>query len=84
MRRVFSIANPDSTVALHILRRPAQADRGIPFETTHRVVSIPLRGTAAYLTDPPVIRRILSHLRLPTEPPAVAPARPPPQMDFEF
>ncbi len=42
------------------------------------------RKLIAFISDPPVIHRILSHLRLPTEPPAVAPARPPPQMDFEF
>ena len=38
----------------------------------------------AFITDPPVIRRILSHLRLPTDSPAVAPARPPPQTAFDF
>ena len=44
-------------------------------------------GTAkliAFITDPPVIRRILSHLRLPTDSPAVAQARPPPQMTLDF
>ena len=44
-------------------------------------------GTAkliAFITDPPVIRRILSHLRLPTDSPAVTPARPPPQMALDF
>jgi hypothetical protein len=29
----------------------------------------------AFLTDPPVLRRILDHLDLPSTPPAVAPAR---------
>ncbi len=42
------------------------------------------RKLIAFITDPAVIRRILGHLKLATEPPAVAPARPPPQMDFEF
>jgi hypothetical protein len=37
-----------------------------------------------FLTDPAVVRRILAHLGLPTEPPPVAPARPPPQGDFAF
>jgi len=38
----------------------------------------------AFITDPPVIRRILSHLGLPTDSPAVAPARPPPQLALDF
>jgi hypothetical protein len=29
----------------------------------------------AFLTDPPVVRRILGHLHLPSVPPPVAPAR---------
>jgi hypothetical protein len=33
----------------------------------------------AFITDPPVISRILEHLRLPTSAPAVAPARPAPE-----
>jgi len=37
----------------------------------------------ATIKDPDVIRKILSHLGLPTEPPAVAPARAPPQLDFD-
>ncbi len=36
------------------------------------------------LTDPPVVRRFLRHLNLPTEPPPIAPARPCPQMTFDF
>jgi len=31
----------------------------------------------AFLTDPPVLKRILDHLGLPSTPPAVAPARSP-------
>ncbi len=42
------------------------------------------RKLLAFITDPPIIHRILKHLKLPTEPPSVAPARPPPQLDFEF
>jgi len=36
----------------------------------------------AMITDPATIQRILSHLRLPTEPLPIAPARPPPQAQF--
>ncbi|MFT7671467.1 MAG: hypothetical protein ACI8X5_004185 [Planctomycetota bacterium] len=35
------------------------------------------RKLIALVTDPPVIRRILGHLKLPTDPPAVSPVRPP-------
>jgi hypothetical protein len=34
--------------------------------------------------DPQVIRKILSHLGLPTELPTVAAPRAPPQQDFDF
>ena len=37
-----------------------------------------------FLTDPAVVRRILAHLGLPTEPPRVAPARGPPQTEIDF
>ena len=48
----------------------------------------------AFLSDPPVVTRILRHLRLPTVPPPVAPAResragdlwglnPPPEADLD-
>ena len=37
-----------------------------------------------FLTDPAVVRRILAHLRLPTEPPRRAPARAPPQSELAF
>ncbi len=36
----------------------------------------------AFILDRPVIERILSHLNLPTEPPAVLPARSPPQYEM--
>lgn len=36
----------------------------------------------AFLTDPPVVSAILFHLQLPHEPPAISPARGPPQRDF--
>ena len=36
----------------------------------------------AFILDRPVIERILSHLNMPTEPPAVLPARSPPQYDL--
>jgi len=40
------------------------------------------RKVLAFITDPLVIRKILSHLQLPTEPPPVAPARSPPDQEF--
>jgi hypothetical protein len=40
------------------------------------------RRLIAQLTDPIVVRRILGHLGLPTEPPGSAPARSPEQFDF--
>ena len=36
----------------------------------------------AFLTDPPVVLAILSHLELPHQPPPISPARGPPQGDF--
>ncbi len=36
----------------------------------------------AFLTDPPVVFAILSHLELPNEPPLNSPARGPPQGDL--
>ncbi len=42
------------------------------------------RKLIALITSPLVVRRILRHLELPSEPPPVAAARPPPQMAFEF
>lgn len=36
------------------------------------------------ISSPPVIRRILEHLDLPTEVPAFAPARGPPQVNLDF
>ena len=38
----------------------------------------------AFILDPPVIERILSHIGLPTTAPEVLPARAPPQGAFEF
>ena len=42
------------------------------------------REVIAMISDPFVVRKILSHLGLPTEPPRVAPARPPPQSLIDF
>lgn len=45
------------------------------------------RGPRTLLTaihDPASIQRILLHLGLPTEPPEVAPARPPPQANLPW
>ena len=36
----------------------------------------------AFITDPPVVFAILSHLELPNEPPLSSPARGPPQGDL--
>ena len=41
----------------------------------------PVRVLAA-ITDPAVVDAILTHLGLPTEPPAIAAARAPPQVPF--
>jgi hypothetical protein len=38
----------------------------------------------AFVMDPPTIERILRHIDQPTEPPAVLPARSPPQGEFAF
>ena len=42
------------------------------------------RKIIAVITDPFVVRRILRHLELPSEPPPTALARPPPQAAFAF
>jgi hypothetical protein len=38
----------------------------------------------AFITDPAVVLRILSHLQLPTDAPAPAPARLDPQLELEW
>lgn len=40
------------------------------------------RKLVALLTDGKVVRKILAHLGLDTEPPRLAPARAPPELDF--
>ena len=42
------------------------------------------RNVLNFLTDPRVIAKILAHLGLPTEPPAIAAARPPPEPALPF
>ena len=42
------------------------------------------RVIIAFITDAPVVHRILSHIGLPTEPPDIASARAPPQLDIDF
>ena len=42
------------------------------------------RKVLTFLTDPDVVHKILRHLGLPTQPPAIAAARPPPEPAFEF
>jgi hypothetical protein len=42
------------------------------------------RRLLTFLTDQNVIRKILRHLGLPAEPPALAPPRPPPGRTVEF
>jgi hypothetical protein len=41
-------------------------------------------AVVAFITDPAVVRQILTHLRLPTELPPVRPARCDPALDFDF
>jgi len=42
------------------------------------------REIIAFLTETRVVQKILAHLGLPTEPPPVAPARPPPELEPLF
>ncbi len=42
------------------------------------------RKLIALINDGAVVRKILAHLGLPTEPPRLAPARAPPQVEFAF
>ena len=42
----------------------------------------PMRVIAA-IDDPPLVEHILAHLGLPTERPSIAPARSPPQLEFD-
>lgn len=37
----------------------------------------------AVISDPPVVKKILQHLQLPSEPPHPAPARAPPQTELD-
>jgi hypothetical protein len=57
-------------------------------EVTHYETHCPKCGkpmrTIAFVLERPVIERILAHLGGPTRPPAVRPARPPPQGEFQF
>ena len=61
-----------------LLRRVFQVD----------VITCPSCGSRrrliALISDPPVVRKILRHLGLAAEPPALAPPRSPPQMAFGF
>jgi hypothetical protein len=38
----------------------------------------------AFITDPASVQRYLKGENLPTEPPPIAPARSPPQLEFEY
>ena len=38
----------------------------------------------AFIMEPPVVEKILLHIGEPTEPPAVLPARAPPQVEMDF
>jgi hypothetical protein len=38
----------------------------------------------AFIMEPVVVEKILSHIGEPTEPPAVSPARAPPQVEMDF
>ena len=37
----------------------------------------------AAIDDPPIVEHILAHLGLPTKRPSIAPARSPPQLEFD-
>ena len=41
-------------------------------------------GLIAFIMEPPVVEKILTHIGEPTEPPAVLPARAPPQVEMDF
>ena len=58
-----------TTISLHLrpVRAQAQADA----------------GDLAAIDDPPLVEKILAHLGLPTERPVIAPARSPPQLEFD-
>jgi hypothetical protein len=57
-------------------------------EVTHYETHCPKCGKPmriiAFVLERPVIERILEHIGEPTRPPAVRPARPPPQGEFQF
>ncbi len=38
----------------------------------------------AFIMEPPVVAKILTHIGEPTEPPVVLPARAPPQVEMDF
>ena len=38
----------------------------------------------AFILEPPVVEKILAHMGEPTEPPAILPARAPPQVEMDF
>ena len=38
----------------------------------------------AFIMEPPVVEKILNHMGEPTEPPAILPARAPPQTEMDF
>ncbi len=38
----------------------------------------------AFIMEPPVVEKILTHIGEPSEPPAVLPVRAPPQLDLDF
>ncbi|MBK7641772.1 MAG: transposase [Planctomycetes bacterium] len=74
----------------HKLRRPTRTSWA---ELMKRVFEIDVlicphcggpRKLIAFLTDGLVVRKILSHLGLPTEPPALAPARAPPEPELAW
>jgi hypothetical protein len=63
-------ATAQGAVARRAVRREADAQTGRAL------------GVLASLTDGPVVRRILEHLKQPDAPPPLAPARGPPQHAF--
>jgi len=60
----------------------SRAPGGIPTRNPEAPHCGGLRELIAFLTDGLVVRKILEHLGLPTEPPRLAPARAPPEFEF--
>jgi hypothetical protein len=85
-----SPAEPDTPSPLTNLRRAAARCWALLLVRIHECLPLrcpkcgePMR-IIAFVLDRPVIERILEHIGEPTQPPAVLPARSPPQLEFGF